>query len=179
MNIPKLNMNAIPQYNTRSRAKRRPSTDKPPIIPDTHTNSNTEIQTFCVEGVDIPVEEDVINNLDLKLCRRYRNLIVTRYNYIIDLKKYADITTFEYQTEKHTLDILLQKYEPALRSLEFKEKDQQKRKAEQLIQKAKNELAKTNICRWCFDYREKIDLWLYQCKVCGRKEDTSRDSGYM
>lgn len=177
MNVPKLNMNTLPQYNTRYQVKRRPSIDKPPMIP------NTEIHTFCVEGVDIPVEEDVINNLDLKRCRRYRNIIVTRCNYIIDLKKYADITTFEYQTEKHTLDILLQKYEPALKSLEYKERHEQKRRQkleeEQAFQIAKAQFARTNICKWCFDYRKKIGLWLYKCKVCGRTDDTSTDSGYM
>ena len=177
MNIPNLKMNALPQYNARSQSKRRPSTDKPPMIP------NTEIHTFCVEGVDIPVEEEVINNLDLKLCRRYRNIIVTRCNYIIDLKKYANMTTFEFQTEKHTLDILLQKYEPALKSLEFKQRHEQKRRQkleeEQGFQNAKAQFARTKICRWCFDYREKIDLWLYKCKVCGRTDDTSADSGYM
>jgi hypothetical protein len=183
MNIAKPNMNTLPQYNIRSQVKSRPSADKPPIIPDIHTNLNAEIQTFRVKGVNIPVEENAINNLDLKLCRRYRNIIVTRCNYIIDLKKYADITTFEYQTEKHTLDILLQKYEPVIRSLEFKEKHEQKRRqkleAEQAFQNAKAQFARTKICKWCFNYREKIDWCLYQCKVCGRKDDTSKDSGYM
>jgi hypothetical protein len=169
MNIPKLNMNALPQYN---------------ICPQTNKcHSNTEIHTYCVEGVDIPVEENAINNLDLKLCRRYRNLIVTRCNYIIDLKKYANITTFEYQTEKHTLNILLQKYEPVLKALEAKERVQEKRRQkieeEQKFQKAKKEFAKTRICRWCFDYTEKIGWCLYKCQICGRQDDTSKDSGYM
>jgi hypothetical protein len=169
MNIPKLNMNALPQYNICPQTKRRPS--------------NTEIHTYCVEGVDIPVEEDAINNLDLKICRRYRNLIVTRCNYIIDLKKYANINTFEHQTEKHTLNILLQKYEPVLKALEAKERVQEKRRQkieeEQKFQKARKEFTKTKICRWCFDYREKISWCLYTCQICGRQDDTSNDSGYM
>jgi hypothetical protein len=144
-------------------------------------DKSTTIHTFRVEGIDIPVDEDNIYNLELNQCRRFHNIIVTRTNYIVDLKKYANITSFEYQVEKHTLDILIRKYEQALISLKAKEKQQKKRIQEQKLQKAKDDYAITGKCTNCFvsKYREKIGFCLYQCKICGEKDDTSNDSGYM
>jgi hypothetical protein len=139
--------------------------------------------SFQIEGVDVPIDEDYINTLDLEQCQRFRDLIVIRCNYITHLTKTINKHNINYQNEQTTLLLIIAYYDSRLKSLKNiarnEEKRRKKAKEIQVFQQAKDDYTRTGICYSCFTYREKIGWCLYQCQICGYKDDTSKDSGYM